>query len=82
MYHIKDNIHCLCSGTKVPLFLFMKFNNLHHANQGLGGHEAISQHAKEMLDFGEKLLLDSFHVAPAPFPQSMRAPYLRIVGEY
>jgi len=48
--------------------------------QDLGGHEAISQHAKEMLDFGEKLLVDSFHVAPAPFPQSMRAPYLRIVA--
>ena len=29
------------------------------------GREAISQHAKEMLEFGEKLLLDSFHVAPA-----------------
>ena len=48
----------------------------------LGGHEAISQHAKEMLDFGEKLLLESFHVATAPFPQTMRAPYMRIVGEY
>ena len=46
----------------------------------LGGHDAISKHAKEMLDFGEKLLLNSFQVAPAPFPESMRAPYLRIVA--
>lgn len=49
--------------------------------QELGGYETISQHAKEMLDFGEKLLLDSFHVSAAPFPADFRAPYMRIVGK-
>ena len=61
------------------MLMFLEYLNLNFYSD-LGGHEAISQHAKEMLDFGEKLLMDSFQVAPAPFPQSMRAPYLRIVA--
>ena len=43
---------------------------------------AISQHAEEMLDFGEKLLRDSFNVEGAQFPDEMRAPYMRIVRKY
>ena len=43
---------------------------------------AISQHAEEMLDFGEKLLRDSFNVEGAQYPDEMRAPYMRIVRKY
>jgi len=49
--------------------------------QEIGGAPAIARHAEELLDFGEKLFKDYFDVASAPFPKSMRAPYMRIIGE-
>ena len=49
--------------------------------QEIGGAPAIARHAEELLDFGEKLFKDFFDVASAPFPPSMRAPYMRIIGE-
>lgn len=45
----------------------------------IGGHKVISKHISEMLDFWERLLIDSFDVKPAPIPPSMRAPFMRLV---
>ena len=50
--------------------------------QRIGGHQGISQHIGEMLDFWEKLLIDSFDVKSAPIPASMRAPFMRLVGKF
>ena len=50
--------------------------------QRIGGHQVISQHIGEMLDFWEKLLIDSFDVKSAPIPASMRAPFMRLVGKF
>ena len=49
--------------------------------QSVGGHKVITKHITQMLDFWEKLLIDSFGVKPAPIPISMRAPFLRLVGK-
>ena len=47
----------------------------------IGGRKAIYGYIKSLLDWAEQMLTDYFRVKPLEIPESMRAPYMRVIGK-